>query len=201
MDSARLSIGEYLDRTASKEPTPGGGGVAGVIGALAAALGEMVLAYSNGKSDLKQHEERLAECTHSVHAMRERLVELADEDAVAYAKLNAAMKLPKDLPQRKVELARAAYDAARVPLDVIRVSAELMCCFEEMTTITNPWLRSDLAIAAILTEAVAKASKWNILVNLVFTDGLEHGLLEDADGLLDRITVGLAKTIEACGSR
>ncbi|MFU8828075.1 MAG: cyclodeaminase/cyclohydrolase family protein [Phycisphaerales bacterium] len=198
MESASLTIGEFLERTASKDPTPGGGGVAGVTGALAAALGEMVLAFSIGKKGLEDHQARLADCSRSVGAMRNRLLELADEDAAAYAKLNSVMKLQKDSPERKTELPKAALDAARVPLDVIRVSSELVLCFEVMAEISNPWLKSDLAIAAILTEAVARASRWNIVVNMGFMDGQGFGLLEDADGLLERIQTGSERTVAAC---
>lgn len=198
MESASLTIGEFLERTASKDPTPGGGGVAGVTGALAAALGEMVLAFSIGKKGLEDHQARLADCSRSVGAMRNRLLELADEDAAAYAKLNSVMKLQKDSPERKTELPKAALDAARVPLDVIRVSSELVLCFEVMSEISNPWLKSDLAIAVILTEAVARASRWNIVVNMGFMDGQGFGLLEDADGLLERIRTGLERTVAAC---
>jgi formiminotetrahydrofolate cyclodeaminase len=191
-------IAEYLERAASKEPTPGGGGVAGVIGALAASLGEMVLAYSVGRKDLAQHESRLDGCVRSVHAMRERLLELADADAQVYAALNDAMKMDKSDPERKTALPKAALAAARVPLDVIRVVGELMSCFEEMASITNRWLRSDLAMATIFAEAVARASRWNIVVNLAFLDGMSYGLLEDADGLLERISAGASRTVEAC---
>lgn len=201
LDTSSLSIGDYLDRTAAKQAVPGGGGVAGVVGALSAALGEMVLAYSIGHKDLTEHEPRLADCSRSVHAMRHRLVELADADAEAYAALNAAMQMPRSAPDRKAELARTGLTAARVPLDVIRVVAELMICFEEMARITNRWLRSDLAMAAILAEAVARASRWNIVVNLAFLDGMSYGLLEDADGLLERIRVGAQQVADACSRK
>lgn len=198
MDSSRLSIGEYLDRTAAKQPTPGGGGVAGVVGALAAALGEMVLAYTHGSKDAMSHAEPLHECTRSVHAMRQRLVELADADAAAYGELNRVMKMDKDSPDRKIELARAALSAAQVPLDVIRVVSELIACFEAMSGFANKWLKSDLAMATIIAEAAARASRWNIQVNTKFMDGMDYGLLSDADGLLERIESAARRTVDAC---
>ncbi len=198
LDTANLSIGDYLSRTAAKQAVPGGGGVAGVVGALSAALAEMVLAYSVGRKELTEHEQRLADCTRSVNAMRHRLIELADADAQAYSALNTAMKIDKADPDRKTQLAHAGLAAARVPLDVIRVIAELMVCFEAMSSMTNRWLRSDLAIAAILAEAVARASRWNIVVNLSFLDGLSYGLLDDADAHIERITAGAQRTVAAC---
>lgn len=200
LDTSNLSIREYLNRTAAKQAVPGGGGVAGVVGALAAALAEMVLAYSVGRKELADHEKRLVEFTKSVNAMRHRLVELANADAEAYSALNAAMKIDKSDPDRKTQLAHAGLAAARVPLDVIRVIAELMLCFEEMSSITNRWLRSDLAMAAILAEAVARASRWNIVVNLAFLDGLSYGLLDDADAHIERIAAGAQRTVQVCSS-
>ena len=44
------SIKEFSELTASKSPVPGGGGVCANIGALAAALGEMVTNLTIGKS-------------------------------------------------------------------------------------------------------------------------------------------------------
>lgn len=172
--------------------------MAGVVGALAAALGEMVLAYSEGGKGVAARTEQFNECTRSVHAMRLRLVELADADAAAYAELNKAMKMDKDVPDRKIELARAALSAAQVPLDVIRVISELIGCFEAISEFANKWLRSDLAMATIIAEATARASRWNIVVNTQFMDGMDYGLISDADGLLERIKTGAERTVAAC---
>ena len=46
------SIDAFLSATAAKQPTPGGGSVAALAGALSSAIGEMVLSYSIGKKDL-----------------------------------------------------------------------------------------------------------------------------------------------------
>src|SRR5690606_5276175 len=143
-----------------------------------------------GRGDLAQHQDQLQECMRSVHAMRLRLVELAEADEVVFGHLSDVMRMPKDSPDRKAELAKAALGAAKVPLDVIRVCSEMMLCFEAMAGITNRHLKSDLAIAAILTEAVARASRWNIASNHSLMDGMAFGLMDDADGLLERISAG-----------
>ena len=41
------TLNQLLDDLASKQPTPGGGAVAGVLAGLSTALGNMVLAYSH----------------------------------------------------------------------------------------------------------------------------------------------------------
>ena len=43
---ASRTISAFLEATAARQPAPGGGSVTALVGALASAIGEMVLAYS-----------------------------------------------------------------------------------------------------------------------------------------------------------
>ena len=53
----RSSVEEFVAATAAKQPTPGGGSVAGVVAALGTALGEMSLNFTRGKKKYAEHEE------------------------------------------------------------------------------------------------------------------------------------------------
>ncbi|HYA54332.1 MAG TPA: cyclodeaminase/cyclohydrolase family protein, partial [Thermoplasmata archaeon] len=75
------SIASFASRLAARTPTPGGGSAAGVVAALAAALGEMVLAYS---IDPAKPAEELVSVSAALSAGRRRALELADEDARSY---------------------------------------------------------------------------------------------------------------------
>ena len=59
---AKTSLSDFLDATAAKQPAPGGGSVTALCGALAAAIGEMVLNYSIGKKGLEAHRMSFARC-------------------------------------------------------------------------------------------------------------------------------------------
>jgi formiminotetrahydrofolate cyclodeaminase len=59
MHDASLPITVFLDAAAAKQPTPGGGSIAALAGALAASMGEMVLNYSVNKKDLQSHRREL----------------------------------------------------------------------------------------------------------------------------------------------
>ena len=50
------TVNELLTSLAAKQPTPGGGAVAGILAALSTSLAQMVLAYTEGKSRYKEHE-------------------------------------------------------------------------------------------------------------------------------------------------
>ena len=61
------TIEQFLDATAAKQPTPGGGSVTALAGALAASMGEMVLNYSVGKKGLEAHQDQLKPALHEFH--------------------------------------------------------------------------------------------------------------------------------------
>lgn len=160
------TIADWLDRLAAKTPVPGGGAVAALAGAIGAALGSMVLAYTRGKKTYAQHEEVLGEAATKLDRLRVMLLELADEDSIAYARLNELMKLPEDDPARQTEWGEAVREAIAVPRAGVATACTAARVLESLASISNPWLGSDLAIAADLAAASAKAFAWNVRVNL-----------------------------------
>ncbi len=185
---ASTTLSTFLADVARKTPAPGGGAVASTAGALAAALAHMVVSYSLGKKNLVEHQPRLEEAAAILERARSLLLELAEEDAAAYGLVNELQKLPEGDPRRD-QLPAANAASVQIPLAVMAASVDLLRLFETLTTRTNRHLRSDLAIAAILAEAAAQASRWNVEVNVAFlSDEAEQqrakktvqGLLEDA---------------------
>src|SRR3954466_14508681 len=97
---ATNSIADFLNAPAAKQPTPGGGSVTALVGALAASMGEMVLNYSVGKKSLAAHQPELEEALVKFTKARSMLVELMVEDQLAYQALTDTKKLPEDSPAR-----------------------------------------------------------------------------------------------------
>lgn len=165
-DLQSFSFGELLSQIAAKTPAPGGGAVAGATGALGAALGSMVVAYSLGKKSLDRHQPTLEHAAATLERARLVLVELAQEDAAAYDRYSQLAKLPEGDPKRVAELPMVAALCLQAPQAAAATACDILRLFEDLTGITNRHLRSDLAIAAILAEAAARAAWWNVLVNL-----------------------------------
>ncbi|GAB4551680.1 MAG: hypothetical protein Tsb0013_13820 [Phycisphaerales bacterium] len=186
-------VDELLASIGAKTPAPGGGAVTGLVGAVGAALAQMVVAYSVGSKKLESHRPALEQAAERLRDARDQLLALADADAQAYAHYNA---LEKDDPQRP----SAALACIRVPLDVIDTCARLMDLCRDLAPISNRYLRSDLAIAAILTEAVARASMCNVRINLplVADGGLAASSRERGEAGLARCAERLAGVLEAC---
>ncbi len=165
MPFADLSVRDFLAHTAAKQPTPGGGAVAGVCGALAAALGQMVVSYSLGKKNLAEHQALLEDAAKRLERARAMLLELADEDAAAYGLVNELSKLPENEPRRTSELPAAQEAAVNVPLAVAAVGVDVLRLLRDLCGKSNAHLRSDLAIAAVLAEATTRSAHWNVLIN------------------------------------
>lgn len=163
-----LPFGTLLESVAAKTPTPGGGAVASAVGALGSALAGMVVSYSLGKKSLAAHEPALQQAARTLAAARGLLLRLADEDAQAYGAVNELTRLPESDPRRVRELPAALRAAVDVPLATIAACVDLLRLMESLATITNRQLRSDLAIAAVLAEAAARSSRWNVAVNAGF---------------------------------
>ena len=183
-------VRRLLDAVAAKTPTPGGGAVASMVGALGAALAQMVVNYSIGKKKLAEYESDLCEAIAQCQRARSAMLELAHEDAEAYAALNELSKLPVDDTRRKTEMPVAAALASQAPMTTAAGAMTLLRLFDSLTEKTNPYLKSDLAIAAILASATVRTSAQNVRVNLPTMR--EVGLGRRADELAIEIDVLVA---------
>ncbi len=189
-----LRFAELLDQIGAKTPAPGGGAVACASGALAASLAHMVVAYSLGKKWLAAHQDALARAAGALVRAREVLLELAEEDARAYALVNELMRLPEDDPRRKEQWGPAVEASIQIPMAAIATCADLLRLCETLAPITNTLLHSDLGIAAVLGESAARASRWNVLVNVA---GLPADKRAPILAEADRVLAGCAQRARA----
>ena len=81
---------EFAEALASKMPTPGGGGAAALCGALGTALCSMVGNFTTGRKKYAAVEEDIKVILSKAEKIRQRLLELADEDAAAFEPLAKA---------------------------------------------------------------------------------------------------------------
>ncbi len=165
MDST-TPIAAFLDAAAAKQPTPGGGSVAALAGALAASMGEMVVNYSVGKKNLAefspQHQAALAQ----FHQARQLLLGLMVEDQMAYEAMTQVRKLPEDSDQRAASWAPALLTCVRVPQTIAATGLAVLRLAEQMVEKVNVYLLSDLAVCADLAMATVRCGLYNVRVNL-----------------------------------
>lgn len=166
MSLAELSIDEFLARLAAQTPTPGGGSVAALTGALAAGLGQMVAAYTLGRPKFAAVAPQVQALAERLHRARQHLRQLMDEDATAYGGLNAALALDKSDPQRATRVQEAAWVAGAVPLETAGFCAKVADAVKTLQEFGNPLLRADMEAARHLAQAGLRAAAANVRANL-----------------------------------
>ncbi|MFH1746401.1 MAG: cyclodeaminase/cyclohydrolase family protein [Planctomycetota bacterium] len=160
------SIGEFLEHLASEAPTPGGGSVAALTGALAAGLGQMACTLTLGRKKFADVEEPVRQLATRLAKTGGMLRRLMDEDAAAYSTLHTAFKLDKSDATRARQIEQAASVAAQVPLETATVSRSVLRDLAALREIGNPNLSADMEAATHLAQAARLAAAANVRANL-----------------------------------
>ena len=153
------SIGTFLDDLSSKSATPGGGAVAAITGAQAAALISMVCQFSVENPGIESIARQAEEA-------RVKFLKLADKDSAAFKLVMSAFKQPKDANNRKEKIQSALVQAAEAPRLMLRLASTLAESTSVLLERGNKNLITDTGIAAILIEATVDSAELNIMINL-----------------------------------
>jgi len=200
MDLGSQSVNELLASLAAKQPTPGGGAVAGLLAGLSSSLGQMVLAYTEGKKKYAEYEAMLDESVSFFRKASQEAITLGNADADAYETLNVLWKLDKEDPKRIASWDDALANAIEVPFQTMQLSERVLTTINNLVGKTNAMLVSDLVIAAILAEASARSARLNVEINLrQMEDGKERNTLQEKTTALLASCITICKSIEdAC---
>ena len=200
MPYADCTISEYLKEAASDEPTPGGGSVSALAGALASAMSEMAGNFTVGKDKYADVETDVRRCLKRLELSRQKLVTLADADANAYSGVGQAYSMPKETAEEKTArndaIQHALREAMSVPLNIMRQCATIAETATELVEIANPNLLTDVGVSAVLAEAACAAARLNVEINLKFLEDedLVSEVRPELDELSDR-TVRCRETV------
>ncbi len=174
----------FLDTLKSSAPTPGGGAVAGLAGALAAALTHMVGSLTVGKKKFAAVESEMTDAMTRLDGIIEGFLALADDDARAFDTYMEAWRLPRTTDEekttRKAALRTAALTACDPPLRTVRLTDELLPLIGFVAEKGNPHAVSDAGAAAILAAAAARTAALNIRINLPSVAEADRPPLEEA---------------------
>ena len=164
-DMLGMSVREFAAAAAAKTPTPGGGSVAGVIGMLGTALGEMALAFTRGKKKYAEHEPYYAHLADRLACARRMFADLVADDVSAYSLYQDAQR-QADGPEKTEAVQVAVAAAINVPREATKLSLAVLADLRELEDKVNPWLITDLMAAAVLAAAVARLSDYNVRINI-----------------------------------
>ncbi|HLF28122.1 MAG TPA: glutamate formimidoyltransferase [Anaerolineae bacterium] len=173
-----LTPSAFLDATAAGTATPGGGAVAALAGALAAALTAMVARLTLGKKKYAEYEAEMTHIVSRAEELRARLTSAIEADSAAFDAVMAALKLPKGTPAeqdaRQRELQVATQHAIEVPLSVAHACAEALQLLQQVAAHGNVNAMSDAASGAYLARAALEAAGMNVRVNAAGLDDADR---------------------------
>ena len=166
----QLSIRDFVAELGSDNPTPGGGSVAALCGALGAALSAMVSRLTVDREKFKETWPSMEEVKKTADELVARFLDLVQEDSDAYQKVTAAFQLPKETEEEKASrqtaIEEAMKRAATVPLETLRVSERLVGIAREAVQGGNPNAITDAGAAVQLANATAVVASYNVRINL-----------------------------------
>lgn len=163
-------VSNFLGELASNSPTPGGGSVAALAGALGAALISMVGNLTAGKKKYENIEEDIKKIVSSSEKLRYELSQLIEEDVKAFNNFMATYKMPKETEDEKrmrtEKIQEALIEAAKVPLKTAYKCLDIMILSREVAEKGNVNLISDVGVAVLMAEAALESAILNVKINL-----------------------------------
>jgi formiminotetrahydrofolate cyclodeaminase len=163
-------ITAFMETLASDAPVPGGGSVAALSGALAAALTEMVANLTVGKKKYEQAEDEMIDILDEFAGYRDAFLKGMDEDAQAFHLVMDALSMPRETEdeksERKEAMQNAFKEASRVPLETARLGLKLFPGIQAVVERGNQNAASDGLVAAMMARNAILSALLNVRINL-----------------------------------
>lgn len=207
VSSTDLSVSEYTRLVSSASPTPGGGSVSGVTGALAASLAEMVCALTLSGDPSDERRVLLEPMELFAEGLRQHLLELAVEDEAAYESYRTAAALPKTNPDERAvrthALQQALADASTAPLTIAQKCVDLLTFLPTIAAHGTRHALSDASASAVLAEAALRCALLTVRVNadLIKAADITTQLRDESARLEADGQALLSQTLAAIASR
>jgi formiminotetrahydrofolate cyclodeaminase len=167
---------EFIRSVAGASPLlPGGGSVAALAGALAAALGEMMSGVTEGRMKFAAVDSQVREIHAQLTELRDAVRLLIQEDSAAFDSVMDAFKLSKETEEQRAFRAEAIEKAIRfatdTPLRIARASFKILEYLRILIEIGNQNARCDAAVGVQMAYASLKGAQYNVLANTsIFRD-------------------------------
>jgi glutamate formiminotransferase/formiminotetrahydrofolate cyclodeaminase len=197
-----VTLASFFDQVTAATPTPGGGTVAAIAGALAACLAAMVANLSIGKKKYAEHAEALRGVQRDAERLRAELLALGRRDSEAFDAVLKAGRLPEgnggENAIRDQALALAGLEAAHVPLATAGACLAVLELAALVAKCGNVNAITDAGTAGLLARAAGEGALLNVEINLK-----SLGKSADKQGVeaeLHLLHAALARASDACAA-
>lgn len=178
-----LDVGDLLTRTASSDPTPGGGSIAAVTAAFGLGLVQMAIAVTDDDA-LTEHARRADD-------LAARIVPAADGDVADFTALMAAYGLPRgdadETAARSGQIETATVAATTRPLELIATLVESIRLSVTVEPLVKRSIVSDVLAGRDLLLGAARAAVRTADINLVALERSGSSSAADLRGRRDRL--------------
>ncbi|MBS4937775.1 MAG: cyclodeaminase/cyclohydrolase family protein [Lachnospiraceae bacterium] len=161
----KYSLEEFVDALASKAAVPGGGGASALAASLGIALGNMVGEFTVGKKKYADAEEELRVCMARAKDLSRKFLNCIERDAAAFEPLSRAYAIPKDDKNRDIVMENCLRDAAKVPMEILRLVCEAIKLEERFAVLGSMMIQSDAAVGASILRSSLLGAAVNVKIN------------------------------------
>ncbi|MDG6220500.1 MAG: cyclodeaminase/cyclohydrolase family protein [Candidatus Thermoplasmatota archaeon] len=192
------SVKDFLAELSSESPAPGGGSVAALAGALAAGLNSMVANLTIGKDKYAMSQDMMIAVRGRSGVLRGKLVQLVDDDTAAFNKVMDAFKMPKETEEQKKArsdaIQAATKKAAEIPLEVCKISNEILKLTKVVAERGNQNSITDAGAAALMADAAIQIAALNVKINL--SSIKDEAFVEDMSKKLSEIEFSAVDAVD-----
>lgn len=149
------SLSDFVEAVAAPAPTPAGGSVAALVGALAASLGVMGARLTHQT----EQESMLVE-------LSRQLCDLVQADMAAYEEVARVRRLLREDPDRAPTMDHALRRATEIPLAIVECACRAGSMMVAYRKSAKPIVQSDVTVGIIMAIAAAEAALHTAQVNL-----------------------------------
>jgi formiminotetrahydrofolate cyclodeaminase len=157
-----LSAIDFVSALSSKEPTPGGGSAAGLVGAIGVGLLLMVANYIEDQT-------KVAPVFEPFNIAKNELLELIDLDADSFNLYMKAIKLPKatdeEKKERSKEMQAALVNASQIPFATMKACVRVIPYMNILEQECKKGMISDLGASATCLRSAIESAYLNIIIN------------------------------------
>ncbi len=161
-----MIVEEFLSSLSSDSPTPGGGTVSALAGALSSSLLQMVCSITLKKTASAE----LENLREKAREWEKELLELMDLDSTAFDGVISAFSLPKNTEEEKEFRAKriqeAYKEASEIPLKTTKFCHSLLQELLNIKDKINPNVSSDWKVAVLLAFSGMMGGMSNVEINL-----------------------------------
>lgn len=203
-ESAAIDMGRFAGTVAASTPTPGGGSVAALTGALGAALAQMAAGLTVGRKKYQDVNEQAESIIAEAEAIRGELVAAIEEDAASFeAILRVVRDKEMDDESKAAAMEAATVHAGEVPLRVARLSRDAARLAKTIATIGNVNAGTDASVGAIMARAAVHGAALNVKINGA---GLKNRELaaawsDEANALIEEAERLAREAVDTAGER